>query len=122
MYVSDLDKTLLLPDATLGTYTRTVLDDRSLPADVDVELGDEIHQLCHVILGEDVYTRGRFRLERTHAGGTKAQAVRAVAAGAGADRIVCFGANLNDLSMLAVADQSYAASNAVREFTQRRRR
>jgi len=45
-----------------------------------------------------------------------------VAAGAGADRIVCFGANLNDLSMFAVADQSYAASNAVREFTQRRRR
>jgi len=102
-------------DLSAVFYISAIDDDRSLLADVDVELGDEIHQLCHVILGEDVYARGQFWLELTHAGGTKARAVRAVAAGAGADRIVCFGDNLNDLSMFAVADQSYAVSNAVRE-------
>lgn len=168
LYVSDLDGTLLLPDATLGPYTRTVLGDfvagggmftyataRSfhsagravrgvdlrLPVityggaiTVDPVSGTAEEAATMSPAAVDVALRllsrhgvpplvfaihdGRDRvcwIELTHAGGTKARAVRAVAAGAGADRIVCFGDNLNDLSMFAVADQSYAVSNAVRE-------
>lgn len=96
-------------------YLCAIGDDRGLLAALDVELGDEIHQLCHVILGEDVYTPGQFWLELTQSGATKARAVRALADRAGADRIVCFGDNLNDLSMFAAADESYAVSNAVAE-------
>lgn len=46
-------------------------------------------------------------------GATKAKAIRRLASKVGADRIVVFGDNLNDLSMMAIADWSVAVSNAV---------
>jgi hypothetical protein len=45
-------------------------------------------------------------------GGSKGTAVTALAARLGADRIVAFGDNFNDLPMFAVADQSYAMAHA----------
>lgn len=48
-------------------------------------------------------------------GATKAKAIKRLARLAGADRIVVFGDNRNDLSMMAVADWAVAVSNAVDE-------
>lgn len=48
-------------------------------------------------------------------GATKAKAIKRLARIAGADRIVVFGDNLNDLSMMAVADWAVAMDNAVDE-------
>lgn len=46
---------------------------------------------------------------------TKANAVRTLADSLGADRIVCFGDNINDLPMMAVADVAVAVGNALPE-------
>ncbi|MCH5214255.1 MAG: HAD family phosphatase [Muribaculaceae bacterium] len=46
---------------------------------------------------------------------TKAQGIKRLARMVGADRIVVYGDNLNDLSMMAAADYSVAVSNAVEE-------
>lgn len=100
-------------DLSAVFYLSAIDDDRSRLTDIDAELCAEIHQACHVILGEDIYTTGQFWLELTQAGATKAAAVLALAARVDADRIVCFGDNLNDLPMFAVADESYAVANAV---------
>ena len=51
-------------------------------------------------------------------GATKAKAIHRLAERVGADRIVVFGDNLNDLSMMQTADWSVAVSNAV-EATKR---
>lgn len=48
-------------------------------------------------------------------GATKAKAIKRLARMAGADRIVVFGDNRNDLSMMAVADWSIAVDNALDE-------
>lgn len=46
---------------------------------------------------------------------TKANAMRALAAGIGADRIVAFGDNINDLPMMCEADLAVAVGNALPE-------
>jgi hydroxymethylpyrimidine pyrophosphatase-like HAD family hydrolase len=48
-------------------------------------------------------------------GGTKGTAVTALAARLGADRIVAFGDNLNDLPLFAAADECYAMAHAAPE-------
>lgn len=48
-------------------------------------------------------------------GATKAKAIRRLARRVGADRIVVFGDNLNDLSMMRAADWGVAVANAVPE-------
>ena len=68
---------------------------------------------CHVVFGEDVYVPGEYWLELSAAAATKARAIEAVRAEVGADRLVCFGDNQNDLSMFAIADESLAVANAV---------
>ena len=54
-------------------------------------------------------------IEAFPAGATKARAIKRLAARVGADRIVVFGDNLNDLSMMGIADWSVAVANAVPE-------
>lgn len=51
-------------------------------------------------------------------GATKAKAIRRLRKLTGADRVVVFGDNLNDLSMMATADWSVAVANAVDEVRQ----
>lgn len=54
-------------------------------------------------------------LEIFSAGTSKAAAIKEIARNAGADRIVCFGDNINDLPMMKAADVAVAVGNAVDE-------
>jgi hypothetical protein len=72
------------------------------------ELGTDVA----VSLQEETYLEGLFWLEVAGPGSTKGVGVRTLADLTDADRIVCFGDNLNDLDMFAVADEAYAVENA----------
>ncbi|UOE45058.1 HAD family hydrolase [Agromyces larvae] len=64
-------------------------------------------------LSIDDGTPGLDWLEFHHAEGTKARAVQRLMVQLGADRLVVFGDNHNDVPMFEIADESYAVSNAV---------
>jgi Cof subfamily protein (haloacid dehalogenase superfamily) len=72
------------------------------------ELGSAAH-----FLSVDPGTPGLDWLEFHHEDGTKAKAIQRLASTLDADRLVVFGDNHNDLPMFAIADESYAVSNAV---------
>ncbi|MFC4333996.1 HAD family hydrolase [Salininema proteolyticum] len=55
---------------------------------------------------------GGFWLELNHPLSSKRNAVRLLREHVGADRVVCFGDNLNDLPMFEAADEAYAVANA----------
>jgi Cof subfamily protein (haloacid dehalogenase superfamily) len=76
---------------------------------------DEVRARCQVILTEDVYTPGEWWLVLTSLTGTKAAAITALKSELGADALVCFGDNHNDLPMFAIADTALAVANAVAE-------
>jgi hydroxymethylpyrimidine pyrophosphatase-like HAD family hydrolase len=65
-----------------------------------------------VSLQEETYLPGLFWLDISAAGSTKGVGVQTLADLTGADRIVCFGDNLNDLDMFEAADECYAVANA----------
>ncbi|RKR75422.1 HAD hydrolase family protein [Frondihabitans australicus] len=65
-----------------------------------------------VSLQEETYLEGMYWLDLAAPGATKGVGVRTLAEIYDADRIVCFGDNLNDLDMFAVADEAYAVENA----------
>lgn len=67
-------------------------------------------QYYHDIYGPEVGI-----LEAFSDSATKANAVKALAAEIGAERVVCFGDNINDLPMMAVADIAVAVDNALPE-------
>lgn len=67
-------------------------------------------QYYHDIFGPEVGI-----LEAFADDATKANAVRRMADNLGADRVVCFGDNINDLPMMAVADVAVAVENALPE-------
>lgn len=67
-------------------------------------------QFYHDIFGEETGI-----IEAFSDKATKAEAMRAVAAEYGADRIVAFGDNVNDLPMMAAADHAVAVANALQE-------
>ncbi|MFD0784104.1 HAD hydrolase family protein [Micromonospora azadirachtae] len=69
--------------------------------------------VCHFVLAEDIYSPGQWWLELTS--GTKATAVAALTAEVAAERVTCFGDQLNDLPMFAVADTALAVANAAPE-------
>ena len=81
------------------------------------EVTDELDG-CHVVLSEDVYTPGQFWFEVSSSAATKADAITALRSELAADHLVCFGDNLNDLPMFAVADHAVAVSNAATEVQQ----
>lgn len=66
--------------------------------------------MCHY--SPDIYTPGYCWMEFNHAAAHKGDAVAWVKKRIGADRMVCFGDNLNDLSMFEAADAAYATANA----------
>ena len=64
-------------------------------------------------LSEDSIIPGLDWLEFHHEEGTKAKAIERVMKQLGANRLVVFGDNNNDLPMFRIADESYAVSNAI---------
>ena len=64
----------------------------------------------------DPSTPGLAWLEVHDGAGTKAHAIQRLAARYGAERLVVFGDNHNDVPMFTVADQGFAVSNAVPEL------
>lgn len=63
----------------------------------------------------DIYGPETGILEAFSDRATKAKAMRSLARRVGADRIVCFGDNINDLPMMAEADLAVAVDNALPE-------
>ena len=64
----------------------------------------------------DHYHKEDFWLEVFSSRATKASAVLQLKEILRADEVVCFGDNMNDISMFKVADRAYAVSNAVEEL------
>ena len=100
---SDLSRLILfytmLPDA------------EARPAYDDARQIDGVRMQCY----NDIYGPEIALLDGFAADATKANAVRSLASAVGADRIVCFGDNINDLPMMAQADVSVAVANALPE-------
>lgn len=70
---------------------------------------------CEVRVAPDTYHPEEVWLDVSPAGTSKASALVALQHRLGADRLVVFGDNVNDLPMFAVADESYAVANALDE-------
>lgn len=66
-------------------------------------------------LYEDIYEKGLYYLEIFSKKATKANGVKFLKEYILADRVICFGDNLNDLDMLEISDVSVAVENAVEE-------
>lgn len=85
-------------------------------------LDNERAERCYEVAGRipgarvqiyhDMYGDQTALLDAFSAESTKANAVKALAAQVGADRVVCFGDNINDLPMMRVADVAVAVENA----------
>jgi HAD superfamily hydrolase (TIGR01484 family) len=67
---------------------------------------------CRAVLSHDSGDPSRCYLEFTAADATKGHGVAALKRELGASRVVVFGDDYSDLSMFAVADESYATANA----------
>ena len=70
---------------------------------------------CTVMLYHDIFDESEGYLEIFTAGTSKAAAIRQLAHKVGAERIVVFGDNRNDIAMLQAADHSVAVGNAFPE-------
>ena len=70
---------------------------------------------CTVMLYHDIFDESEGYLEIFTAGTSKAGAIRDLARQVGADRVVVFGDNRNDIAMLQAADHSVAVGNAFPE-------
>lgn len=70
---------------------------------------------CRVSTYHDIYGPEIGILEAFAPDATKAEAIRSLAARLGADRIVAFGDNINDIPMLETADTGVAVENAIPE-------
>jgi len=82
-----------------------------LAAEVRARLGARVS----LVVQRDTYRHGEVWLEVTAPGADKATAALALRDRLGAERLVCFGDNANDLPMFAVADHSVAVANAIDE-------
>ena len=69
-------------------------------------------------LQKDIYNKEEYWVELYRHDASKASAVQKIKAITGADKVVCFGDNLNDLPMFEVCDEAYAVSNAVEQLKQ----
>ena len=63
----------------------------------------------------DIYERDFFYLEACATGASKSAAARRIRELTGADRLVCFGDNLNDLPLFEACDEKIAVANAADE-------
>lgn len=74
---------------------------------------------CSVSVYGDIFNPDQGLVEIFAPGVSKANAVAELKKRAGADRLVVFGDNLNDLSMMEIADVSVAVENGVEEVRRR---
>jgi len=70
---------------------------------------------CSVMVYHDIFDESEGYLEIFTAGTSKAGAIRNLAREVGADRVVVFGDNRNDIAMMQAADYSVAVDNAFDE-------
>ena len=70
---------------------------------------------CSVMLYHDIFDESEGYLEIFTAGTSKAAAIRQLAREVGAERVVVFGDNRNDIAMMQAADHSVAVGNAFPE-------
>ena len=70
---------------------------------------------CSVMLYHDIFNESEGYLEIFTAGTSKAGAIRELARQVGAERVVVFGDNRNDIAMMQAADHSVAVGNAFDE-------
>ena len=70
---------------------------------------------CSVMLYHDIFNESEGYLEIFTAGTSKAGAIRELAKQVGAERVVVFGDNRNDIAMMQAADHSVAVGNAFDE-------
>ena len=87
------------------------------PRDRIFAAADKIRALgiCSVSAFTDIFGEDTGIIELFAPGVSKASAVQALKAETGADRLIVYGDNLNDLPMMAVADESVAVGNALPE-------
>ena len=82
------------------------------------KIADEIEQkriACTIMCYHDIFNYELGYLEIYAEGTTKAAAIQRLAKETGADRVVVFGDNLNDIPMMKAADYSVAVGNAFEE-------
>jgi Cof subfamily protein (haloacid dehalogenase superfamily) len=79
------------------------------------EMGPNARENSTFHLQQDTYHPQDFYLEIAPKRASNAEALRQLTHSLGATRLVVFGDNLNDLSMFAIADESYAVANAAHE-------
>ena len=72
-----------------------------------------VGEACEINVQQDTYHPQDAWMDIVPARVSKAAAIENLARSLGANRLVVFGDNLNDLPMFAIADESYAVSNAV---------
>lgn len=70
---------------------------------------------CSVMVYHDIFDESEGYLEIFTSGTSKAGAIRELACEVGADRVVVFGDNRNDIAMMQAADHSVAVDNAFPE-------
>lgn len=99
-----------VPEANVLLFYSMQPDALARPVSEQVSKLDVTSYFYHDIFGPETAI-----LEVFGPGTSKADAVRRLAADTGADRVVAFGDNINDLPMLRVADVSVAVENAVPE-------
>lgn len=104
---------------TSSVFYISVIGDVHELAELQENLGVDIHNSCHTVLVEDIYTPGYHWLEITSAIATKAHAVEKLQTLIGADAVICFGDSHNDLPLFSLADQAYAVANSLEEVKAR---
>ena len=93
----------------------TLIGERSPIDDLRAELAPHLTG-CFDTVGPDGYHRDQTWFEITSLAGTKAAAAARLQAQLGADQLIAFGDNLNDMPLFRTADHRCAVGNAVPEL------
>ena len=99
------------------SYDRMVLFFAMGPYDAIIAVAERAKKTtrCYVSYYKDTYTPDIWLLEIFAEGVSKAEGVARLKAALGADRVVAFGDNLNDIAMLREADVAVVVDNALPE-------
>jgi Cof subfamily protein (haloacid dehalogenase superfamily) len=98
---------------TRGVFNMAVIGAPVAMHSLAAEIRERVGDSCEVNVQGDTYHPQDAWLDIVPANVSKAAAVKKLASLLGANRLVVFGDNLNDLPMFAIADESYAVANAM---------